>query len=89
MTTLDDALDSLIGSNRTGDRVADLVTAAREAMDRRERNSVHGGLVIAALVEAGLSYRDIERATQIPRATAQRWAAPPERVMNLRDIPRE
>ena len=89
MTTLDDALDSLLGTTRTGDRIADLVTAAKEAMDRRERNSIHGGLIIAALVEAGLSYRDIERATQIPRATAQRWAAPPERVINPTDIPRE
>jgi hypothetical protein len=78
--TVEEALDSLLGSNRTGDLTADLVAGAREAMDRRERNSLHGGAVIAALVDAGLSYRDIERATGIPRATAQRWATPPTRI---------
>ncbi|MGH3867236.1 MAG: hypothetical protein ACRDQ4_14050 [Pseudonocardiaceae bacterium] len=78
--TLDEALDSLLGTSRTGELPADLIAAATEAMDRRERNSIHGGLVIAALTDAGFSYRDIERATGIPRATAQRWATPPTRL---------
>jgi hypothetical protein len=78
--TVEEALDSLLGSHRTGDLTADLVAGAKEAMDRRERNSLHGGTVIAALVDAGFSYRDIERATGIPRATAQRWATPPARI---------
>lgn len=49
-------------------------------MKRREQNSIDGGAVIAALLDNGFSYRDIERATGIPRATAQRWATPPKRV---------
>ena len=49
-------------------------------MDRRERNSQHGGAVLAALVEQGLSWRQIEQATGIPRTTAQRWAEPPKRA---------
>jgi len=78
--TADEALDALLGEARTGDMRADLITAAKEAMDRRERNTQHGGAVIAALVEMGLSYRVIEQVTGIPRATAQRWAIPPERA---------
>ena len=77
--TTDEALDALLGEVRTGDMRTDLIAAAREAMDRRERNTQHGGAVIAALVEAGLSYREIEQVTGIPRATAQRWALPPTR----------
>lgn len=77
--TTNEALDALLGERRTGDERADLVAAAREAMDRRERNTQHGGTVLAALVDAGVSYREIERLTGIPRATAQRWAVPPER----------
>lgn len=78
--TADEALDALLGEARTGDMRADLIAAAKEAMDRRERNTQHGGAVIAALVEMGLSYRVIEQVTGIPRATAQRWAIPPERA---------
>jgi uncharacterized protein YerC len=77
---LDDALDSLLGSRGTGDRRTDLVAAAREAMARRERNTEDGGAVIAAMLEDGLSYRDIERLTGIPRTTAQRWAVPPPKA---------
>lgn len=80
--TVDEALDALLGDRRTGDQRTDLIAAAKEAMDRRERNSQHGGAVLAALIEAGLSYRDIERETGIPRSTAQRWAEPPKRVTN-------
>jgi len=36
--------------------------------------------VIAALVEAGLSFREIKQVTGIPRTTAQRWAIPPKRA---------
>ncbi|MGQ0777261.1 MAG: hypothetical protein ACT4NY_23080 [Pseudonocardiales bacterium] len=81
--TADEALDALLGEARTGDMRADLIAAAKEAMDRRERNTQHGGAVIAALVEIGLSYRVIEQTTGIPRATAQRWAIPPERATEL------
>lgn len=75
-----EALRSLLGDHRTGSRLKDLVLAAREAMQRRIRNSSDGAAVIAALVEAGLSYRTIEAKTGIPKTTAQRWAAPPERT---------
>ncbi len=78
--TVDEALDALLGDRRTGDQRTDLIAAAKEAMDRRERNSQHGGAVLAALVDQGLSWRQIEQATGIPRTTAQRWATPPERV---------
>jgi len=36
--------------------------------------------VIAALIELGVSYRDIEREAGIPIATAHRWATPPRIV---------
>lgn len=85
------ALRSLLGDKRTGSRLRDLVLAAREAMARRVRNSEDGAAVIAALVESGLSYRMIEAKTGIPKTTAQRWAAPPERarpdLAELDDIP--
>ncbi|MGH3927069.1 MAG: hypothetical protein ACRDTT_30080 [Pseudonocardiaceae bacterium] len=78
--TIDEALDALLGPQRTEDMHADLIAGAKEAMDRRERNTAHGGAVIAAMREAGMSWRDIEAATGIPRTTAQRWAEPPERA---------
>jgi hypothetical protein len=74
---VEEALASLLGERRTGDKRADLIAAAKEAMRRRERNTVDGGAVIAALVALGLSYREIERATGIPHVTAHRWATPP------------
>jgi hypothetical protein len=73
----DEALAELLGDARTGDRQADLIAGAKEAMRRRKRNTEHGGAVIAALVEGGMSYRELEQATGIARATAQRWASPP------------
>ena len=78
--TVDEALDALLGPKRTGDQRADLIAAAQEAMDRRERNTLHGGAVIAALRDSGMSWREIETATGIARTTAQRWAEPPERA---------
>ncbi|MCA1693504.1 MAG: hypothetical protein LC749_01545 [Actinobacteria bacterium] len=77
--TVEEALNALLGPSQSGDTRADLIAGAKEAMDRRERNTAHGGAVIAALHEAGMSWRDIETATGIPRTTAQRWAEPPER----------
>ncbi|HEV7831559.1 MAG TPA: hypothetical protein VGP04_22520 [Pseudonocardiaceae bacterium] len=76
----EEALVNLLGDRRTADQRADLIAAAREAMRRRESNTTDGGAVIAALVELGLSYRDIERATGIPHVTAHRWATPPKRA---------
>lgn len=78
--TVEEALEALLGARRTGDLSADLIAAAKEAMDRRERNTLHGGAVIAALRDSGLSWREIEQATGIARTTAQRWAEPPERA---------
>ncbi len=75
--TVDEALEALLGDARTGDLQTDLIEGAREAMRRRKRNTEHGGAVIAAMHEAGLTWRAIEQATGIPRSTAQRWAEPP------------
>jgi len=75
--TTEEALQALLGDARTGELRADLLAALAEAMRRRERNTAHGGAVIAALLEHGLSYREIEAATGVPRTTAQRWAVPP------------
>lgn len=73
-----EALASLLSpAERTGDQVADLVAAARRSLERRRTNSIHGGAVIAALRTHGLSWRDIEQHTGIPKDTAQRWATPP------------
>jgi len=49
--SVDAALDSLLGSQRSSDRCAGLIKAAKEAMRRREQNTHDGGAVIAALVE--------------------------------------
>ncbi|MFN2539566.1 MAG: helix-turn-helix domain-containing protein [Mycobacteriales bacterium] len=76
--TVEEALAALLGDRQTGDLVADLVEGAQEAMRRRQRNTLHGGAVIEALREqAGLSWREIEQRTGIPRTTAQRWAETP------------
>lgn len=71
---MEEALAALLGDRQGGDLVADLVEGAKEAMHRRQRNTMHGGLVIEALRQAGLSWREIEQRTGIPRTTAQRWA---------------
>jgi uncharacterized protein YerC len=76
---LDEALAELLGDQRTGDMHADLITAGKETLRRREINSACGGEVIAAMLRAGMTYRDIERETKIPRSTAQNWAVPPKR----------
>lgn len=75
--TVEEALAALLGDRQSGDLVDDLVEGAREAMRRRQRNTLHGGLVIEALHQAGLSWRQIEERTGIPRTTAQRWADTP------------
>lgn len=77
--TVEEALAALLGDARTGDVRTDLLKALNEAMARRQRNTAHGGAVIAALIESGMSYRELETATGIPRATLHRWATPPER----------
>jgi hypothetical protein len=75
--TAEQALEALLGDTRTGDMRTDLIEAAKEAMRRRVSNTEHGGTVIGALRELGMSWRDIEAATGIARTTAQRWAEPP------------
>lgn len=78
--TADEAIDALLGDQRAGDTLPDLIEAAKEARYRRERNTEHGGAVITALRSRGMSWRDIERQTGIPRTTAERWAIPPPRT---------
>ncbi len=75
---LTEALEALLAPDeRTGDLATDLVAAAKRSLERRRTNSIHGGRVIAALRELGLSWRDIEQRTGIPRETAMRWSEPP------------
>lgn len=50
----EEALQALLGDGRTGDLRADLLAALAEAMRRRERNTAHGGAVIAPLLEQRL-----------------------------------
>lgn len=76
----DRALQALLGDHRSGDHINDLVNAAKESQRRREQNTVDGGEIIADLRAAGLEWRDIERLTGIPKATAQRWATPPPKA---------
>ena len=59
--TVDEALAELLGDRRTGDVRGDLIMGMNEAMRRRDRNTELGGVVIAALRDEGLSYRDIEK----------------------------
>ena len=73
---VDEALAELLGDRCTGEVRADLIMGMNEALRRRDRNTELGGVVIAALRDEGLSYRDIENATGVPRTVAQRWAVP-------------
>lgn len=61
----------------TGDLSEDLAAAAKVAMQRRVDNSRLGGAVLAALHRQLHSWREVERVTGIPHATARRWATPP------------
>lgn len=73
-----DALKILLTDRATDPGVAELIAAAREAMERRRTNSRAGGAVLKALHDDhGLSYREIERLTGISKSAAQRWAEPP------------
>lgn len=75
---LEDVLNELLGQARTGDARADLLAAAAVVWDRRGRNTVLGGVILGALHEQeGLSWREVEAATGIPRQTASRWSIPP------------
>ena len=75
---LDDALAELLRNDRTGERQDDLVAAAVEAWRRRHVNTEAGAVVLAALADMGLSYRQIQQLTGIPPSTAHRWANPPD-----------
>lgn len=73
-----EALDRLVPRDQqTGDLVADLTAAAKEAWRRREQNTVDGGHVIAALYRDTESWRTLAWATGIPVSTARRWSLPP------------
>ena len=75
---LDDALAELLRNDRTDERQDDLVAAAVEAWRRRHVNTEAGAVVLAALADMGLSYRQIQQLTGIPPSTAHRWANPPD-----------
>jgi hypothetical protein len=74
-----EALDFLLPpEERSGDLTADLAEAAKATMRRREENSLHGGVILAALHGRLHSWRRLERLTGIPSRTARRWAGPPD-----------
>lgn len=78
--SLEEALTVLLGDDRTGDDLADLVAAARESFRRREINTQAGAAVLHSLVtDQFRSYEQIADLTGIPQDVAQKWAAPPER----------
>lgn len=74
---LGEALAALLGSRRRRATDANLWAAAQETVDRRARNSEHGGAIFAELVARGVTYRDIERRLGISKSTVARWAASP------------
>jgi hypothetical protein len=72
-----EALDALLSlTERTSNEIEDVVAAARRSLERRRTNSIHRGAVMAALHDAGLSWRQIQQRTGIQKDTAQRWATP-------------
>lgn len=73
---LDTALHELLPEGSDTDETA-LIAAAREAWRRRQVNTDAGGAVIAELRARGLSWRQVEEATGIPKDTASRWSRPP------------
>lgn len=74
---LNEALSDLLPDGRTGDLHADLLAAARETWRRRNRNTETGAAVLAALIDSGMTYRQLEREVGIPKSVAHRWATPP------------
>lgn len=74
---VEDALNELLPQGRTDQRHDDLVAAAVETWRRRRVNTEAGAAVIAALIDSGLSYRQIAELTGIPVTTAHRWAVQP------------
>lgn len=80
MVDLIAALDELLGEDwrrEGGDMPGSLVLAGRETWRRRITNTAAGGEVIRAMRSLGWSWRQIEAETEIPQATARRWADRP------------
>jgi hypothetical protein len=63
--TLDDAIEYYL-EVRTSDQRADLIAAAQEAARRRSEGPTFTRMVLQALQEMGMSYRDIEEASRNP-----------------------
>ena len=73
-----EALDRLVPrEQQTGDLVADLIAAAKEAWRRREQNTVDGGAVLAALHRDTKSLQTVSYLTKIPKSTIARWSKKP------------
>jgi hypothetical protein len=67
-------LDALVPVHeRTGNPRKDWAAAVRVAMWRRQENTRLGAAAIAALRELGVTWRDLEKETDVPWATARRW----------------
>lgn len=75
-----EALNALLGDNPPEDFETSRLAGLHESFRRRELNSQHGGRMIQDLLDAGWTYRRIEKATGYPLATLHRWVAPPKRL---------
>jgi hypothetical protein len=76
----DEALHALLGDNIPEGLRPSRVAAIHESFHRRELNSSQGGQMIQDLLDDGMSYREISKATGYPMTTLHRWVAPPKRV---------
>ena len=66
-----------LGVEPTGDAVEDLVAGMKASKALRESNSRWGGILVAAMRSAGLSWAQIFRRTGIKRGRALGWSRPP------------
>lgn len=71
------ALNELCPADRrTGDLRQDLIAAVKEAMRRREQNTLDGGAVLQALHREVGTWRTIGKLTGLSFSTANRWGKP-------------
>lgn len=73
---VEEALNELLGADRSEDLQSDLIRAVREAWRRRHTTIPAGGVVISRLHELGMTYREIAEAVGIPLSTVYGWSVP-------------
>jgi len=70
----ENVLDDLLGDRQTGDRKTDLIAGMVEFVRRQREIMLSGAAIVKVMKsEMGMTYREIEEKTGVPRATAQRW----------------